>query len=172
MTEPSQPQPDVVSYSRLLDRAMRILGQRDHSRAELARKLQQSAQRAAWAQKKEPEIVTEALLEQVLNWCQESGWLNDERFTERFIQSRSRKGFGSQRVRLELAQKGIDRESIDLAMEETEVDWAVCAAQLAERKFGYPLPTEWKEKAKVLRYLQSKGFMTEDIQSVFRNFDG
>ena len=62
MTEPSQPQPNVVSYSRLLDRAMRILGQRDHSRAELARKLQQSAQRAAWAQKKEPEIVTEALL--------------------------------------------------------------------------------------------------------------
>ena len=56
-------------------------------------------------------------------------------------------------------------------MEETEVDWAACAAQLAERKFGHPLPTEWKEKAKVLRYLQSKGFMSEDIQSIFRNFD-
>lgn len=171
MTESSQPQPNVVSYSRLLDRAMRILGQRDHSRAELSRKLQQSAQRAAWAQKKEPEIITEALLEQVLDWCQESGWLNDERFTDRFIQSRSRKGFGSQRVRLELAQKGIDRETIDIAMEETDVDWAACAAQLAERKFGHPLPTEWKEKAKVLRYLQSKGFQTDDIQSIFRNFD-
>ena len=172
MTESSQPQaqPDVVSYSRLLDRAMRILGQRDHSRAELARKLRQSAQRAAWAQKKEPEIIPDDLLEQVLDWCQESGWLNDERFTERFIQSRSRKGLGSQRVRLELAQKGIDRESIDLAMEETEVDWAARAAQMAERKFGHPLPTEWKEKAKVLRYLQSKGFKSEDIQSVFRNF--
>lgn len=173
MTESSQPQaqPDVVSYSRLLDRAMRILGQRDHSRAELARKLRQSAQRAAWVQKKEPEIIPDDLLEQVLDWCQESGWLNDERFTERFIQSRSRKGLGSQRVRLELAQKGIDRESIDLAMEETEVDWAARAAQMAERKFGHPLPTEWKEKAKVLRYLQSKGFKSEDIQSVFRNFD-
>lgn len=173
MTESSQPQaqPDVVSYSRLLDRAMRILGQRDHSRAELARKLRQSAQRAAWAQKKEPEIIPDDLLEQVLDWCQESGWLNDERFTERFIQSRSRKGLGSQRVRLELAQKGIDRESIDLAMEETEVDWAARAAQMAERKYGHPLPTEWKEKAKVLRYLQSKGFKSEDIQSVFRNFD-
>jgi regulatory protein len=169
MSEQSQPQ--ILSFSRLLDRAMRILAQRDHGREELRRKLQQSVQRVAWIQKKEPEIITDEQLEKVLNWCMENGWLSDERFTERFIESRSRKGFGSQRIRLELAQKGIDREAIDLAMEQTNIDWSDCAAQLAERKFGHPLPKEWKEKAKVLRYLQSKGFMSEDIQAIFRNFD-
>ncbi|MFH8135650.1 regulatory protein RecX [Pantoea osteomyelitidis] len=163
--------PQIISFSRLLDRAMRILTQRDHSREELKRKLQQSAQRAAWMQQKKPEIITDEQMEKVLNWCQENGWLNDDRFTERFIQSRSRRGYGPQRIRMELTQKGIGREEVDLALEATEIDWTACAADLAERKFGLPLPTEWKEKAKVQRYLQSKGFMMEDIQAVFRNFN-
>ncbi|MCZ4060370.1 regulatory protein RecX [Pantoea sp. LMR881] len=167
-----QPQPQVITFSRLLDRAMRILTQRDHSREELKRKLQQSAQRAAWMQQKTPDVITDEQMDKVLDWCQENGWLNDERFTERFIQSRSRKGYGSQRIRLELTQKGIEREAIDIAMQETSIDWAQCAFQLAERKFGLPLPKEWKEKAKVQRFLQSKGFLMEDIQAVFRNFDG
>ncbi|MGP2416686.1 regulatory protein RecX [Pantoea ananatis] len=169
MSEQSQPQ--VISFSRLLDRAMRLLGQRDHSREELKQKLQLSAQRSAWMKQKDPEIIMPELMEKVLNWCGENGWLNDERFTARFIQSRSRKGFGSQRIRLELAQKGISRDAIDLAMEETDIDWSACAAELAEKKFGHPLPTEWKEKAKVQRFLHAKGFLSEDIQQVFRNFD-
>ncbi|MBE5251984.1 regulatory protein RecX [Mixta mediterraneensis] len=166
-----QPQSQVITFSRLLDRAMRLLAQRDHSREELKHKLQQSVQRTAYMQQKPPETITEEQMEKVLDWCQENGWLNDERFMVRFIQSRSRKGYGPQRIRMELAQKGIDRESIDLAMEETSIDWAECAAQLAERKFGLPLPKEWKEKAKVQRFLQSKEFLTEDIQAIFRNID-
>lgn len=167
-----QPQPQIISFPRLLDRAMRVLGMRDHSREELKRKLQQSVQRTAYMQQKAPETITEEQMKKVLDWCQENGWLNDERFTERFIQSRSRKGYGPQRIRMELTQKGIDRDAIDIAMEETNIDWAECAAQLAERKFGLPLPKEWKEKAKVQRFLQSKGFLSEDIQSIFRNIDG
>jgi regulatory protein len=167
-----QPQSQIISFPRLLDRAMRVLGMRDHSREELKCKLQQSVQRTAYMQQKAPETITEEQMEKVLDWCQENGWLNDERFTERFIQSRSRKGYGPQRIRMELTQKGIDRDAIDIAMEETNIDWAECAAQLAERKFGLPLPKEWKEKAKVQRFLQSKGFLSEDIQSIFRNIDG
>lgn len=169
MTE--QPQPKEVPFPRLLDRAMRILAQRDHSEAELRRKLQQSVQRAAFIQQSEPEIINDVQLDKVIGWCQENGWLNEARFTERFIQSRSRKGYGPQRIRLELGQKGVARPEIDLAMEACDIDWSACAAQLAERKFGLPLPSEWKAKAKVQRFLQSKGFFMEDIQAVFRNFD-
>ncbi|MGE1562808.1 regulatory protein RecX [Pantoea septica] len=166
-----QPQPKEIAFPRLLDRAMRILAQRDHSEAELRRKLQQSVQRAAFIQQNDPEIITDAQLDKVIGWCEENGWINEARFTERFIQSRSRKGYGPQRIRLELGQKGIARPEIDMAMEACEIDWGACAAQLAERKFGLPLPTEWKAKAKVQRFLQAKGFFMEDIQSVFRNFD-
>ncbi|WP_240629269.1 regulatory protein RecX [Pantoea rodasii] len=161
----------VPTYSRLLDRAMRILAQRDHSRDELKRKLQLSTQRAAYLKQEENVPIPEELLEKVLDWCQESGWLNDQRFTERFIQSRARKGYGSQRVRMELQQKGISRDEINQAMMETEVDWSQSAADLAKRKFGDPLPQTWAEKSKVQRFLMSKGFMMEDIQAVFRNID-
>lgn len=166
-----QSQTKEISFSRLLDRAMRILAQRDHSEEELRSKLQQSVQRVARMQQTEPEIITDAQLDKALAWCRENGWLNDARFTERFIQSRSRKGYGPQRIRQELSQKGISRASINLALEASETDWRASAQQLAERKFGHPLPTEWKAKAKVQRYLQSKGFFMEDIQAVFRNFD-
>jgi len=159
------------TYSRFLDRAMRILAQRDHSREELKRKLQLSSQRAAYIQQQENIPIPEELLEKVLDWCQESGWLNDQRFTERFIQSRARKGYGPQRVRMELQQKGIDRDEINQALIDTEVDWSQCAADLARRKFGEPLPQTWAEKSKVQRFLMSKGFMMEDIQAVFRNSD-
>ncbi|MEQ4530742.1 MAG: regulatory protein RecX, partial [Mixta sp.] len=53
---------------------------------------------------------------------------------------------------------------------EAEIDWSAQAFDVAERKFGLPLPTEWKEKARVQRYLQAKGFFMEDIQSIFRNY--
>jgi len=161
----------VPTFSRLLDRAMRILAQRDHSRDELKRKLQLSSQRAAYLQQQEAAPIPEELLEKVLDWCQENGWLNDQRFTERFIQSRARKGYGPQRVRMELQQKGISREEITQALYDTDVDWGQCAADVAKRKFGEPLPQTWAEKSKVQRFLMSKGFMMEDIQAIFRNID-
>jgi regulatory protein len=72
---------------------------------------------------------------------------------------------------MELQQKGIGREEINQALFDTEVDWSQCAADLAKRKFGEPLPQTWTEKSKVQRFLMSKGFMMEDIQAVFRNSD-
>ncbi len=167
-TSSQAPEP---TFSRVLDRAMRILSQRDHSRDELKRKLQLNNQRAAWLQQQESQPIPEALLEKVLDWCQENGWLNDQRFTERFIQSRARKGYGPKRVRMELQQKGIDRDEINQALFDSEVDWSQCAAEVAKRKFGEPLPQSWAEKSKVQRFLMSKGFMMEDIQAIFRNID-
>ncbi len=167
----SSTSPSPTDFSRLLDRAMRLLSQRDHSRSELRQKLQLAGQRAAYFQQQENTPVPDELMEKVLDWCQESGWLNDTRFTERFIQSRARKGYGPQRIRMELQQKGIDRDDINQALAVTEIDWVECAAALANRKFGEPLPQSWAEKSKVQRFLMSKGFMMEEIQAVFRNSD-
>ncbi|ERK12481.1 Regulatory protein RecX [Pantoea sp. AS-PWVM4] len=166
----SSPTP-APTFSRLLDRAMRILSQRDHSREELKGKLQLSNQRSAWMKQEAVEPIPDELLDQVVDWCQQNGWLNDQRFTERFILSRSRKGYGPQRIRMELQQKGIARDEIDQALFDTEVNWVACAANLATRKFGDPLPKDWAGKSKVQRFLMTKGFLMEDIQAIFRNFD-
>ena len=143
---------------------------RDHSEAEFRRKIMQTAARAALRNEEQAEEIPAELLEQLVAWCYEHQWLDDVRFAQRFVVSRSRKGYGPQRIRMELTQKGIGRELAETALAEAEIDWSAQAFDVAERKFGLPLPTEWKEKARVQRYLQAKGFFMEDIQSIFRNY--
>lgn len=159
-----------VTFARLLDRATRILAMRDHSEAEFRRKIMQTAARAALRNEEQAEEIPAELLEQLVAWCYEHQWLDDVRFAQRFVVSRSRKGYGPQRIRMELTQKGIGRELAETTLAEAEIDWSAQAFDVAERKFGLPLPTEWKEKARVQRYLQAKGFFMEDIQSIFRNY--
>ncbi len=106
----------------------------------------------------------------MLDWCYEHRYLDDERFASRFLASRGRKGYGPQRIRQELNQKGVARESIEKAMRECDIDWCQCAAEVAIRKYGEPLPREFSEKVKIQRFLLYRGFLMEDIQDIWRNF--
>lgn len=160
----------------LISRAMRLLSQRDHSEAELRRKLAAPPfmANARFSSKSPTELPEEpvdpAIIEQVISYCYQHNWLDDRRFANSFIASRSRKGYGAQRIRSELMQKGVDKEIVQDALAECEIDWCEQAREIALRKFGDPLPVEWKEKAKVLRYLLYRGFFQEEIQSIYRDF--
>lgn len=156
------------AYSRLLDRAVRILAMRDHSEQELRRKLA-----APVMGKNGPEDIdaTPEDYDKVIAWCIESRYLDDGRFVQQFIASRSRKGYGPVRVRQELNQKGITREAIERAMRECEIDWAVLARDQVIRKYGEPLPVDFSDKVKVQRFLLYRGYLMEDIQAIWRNFD-
>ncbi|QCR37072.1 recombination regulator RecX [Nissabacter sp. SGAir0207] len=177
----------------LLARAMRLLAQRDHSESELRRKLetppvfkprQPSFSRASRRPsddedaKPQPlpapvpvEEIDPQLVEQIIDYCLTHQYLDDQRFTRSYINSRSRRGYGPQRIRSELVQKKVAKETINVGFEESEVDWCQQARELAQRKFGDRLPTEWKEKAKVQRFLQYRGFFQEEIQSIYRDFE-
>ena len=164
MTETSSRRSD---YARLLDRAIRILAMRDHSEQELRRKLA-----APVMSKNGPEAlnVTPEEVDKVVEWCIENRYLDDERFVRQIIASRSRKGYGPARVRQELKQKGISRETIESAMRECVIDWAQLAKEQAQRKYGEPLPTVFAEKVKIQRFLLYRGYLMEDIQEIWRNF--
>ncbi|EKQ1213471.1 recombination regulator RecX [Klebsiella pneumoniae] len=164
MTEPSSRR---SGYARLLDRAIRILAMRDHSEQELRRKLV-----APVMSKNGPEAldVTPDELEQVVAWCIENRYLDDNRFVGQFIASRSRKGYGPARIRQELSQKGIARQVVDQAMRECDIDWVSLAREQAQRKYGEPLPSAFTEKVKVQRFLLYRGYLMEDIQEIWLNF--
>ncbi|XYX41520.1 regulatory protein RecX [Candidatus Erwinia dacicola] len=157
----------------MLEWATRILAMRDHSEAEFRRKLVVCSERAAQFSKAEtlPESLSLEKIDQVVEWCYQHNWLDDTRFAERYLAGRSRKGYGPQRIRIELGQKGIDKNLIDETLTASEIDWSKQAFDLAERKFSLPFPTEWKEKSRVQRYLMTKDFFTEDIRAIFANFD-
>ena len=164
MTEPSSRR---SGYARLLDRAIRILAMRDHSEKELRRKLA-----APVMSKNGPEAldVTPEELEQVVAWCIENRYLDDNRFVGQFIASRSRKGYGPARIRQELSQKGIARQAVEQAMRECDIDWVSLARAQAQRKYGEPLPSAFAEKVKIQRFLLYRGYLMEDIQEIWRNF--
>lgn len=161
--------PRRSACARLLDKATRILAMRDHSEHELRRKLAAAPTFPGSNQHEQPDFTPEDI-EKVIAWCYEHRWLDDAQFAARFIASRSRKGYGPQRIRQELQQKGIDRATGEAAMADCEIDWQTIAREMAERKFGEPLPTEWKERARVQRFLLYRGFFMEDIQGIYRNF--
>lgn len=140
--------------SEVLNRAMRLLAQRDHSEVELRRKL--AAQNAA-----------EEDVEQCIAYCYEHHWLDDGRFAERYVVLRSQKGYGAQRIQQELMMKGISRTTIRDTLQESAVDWENLARKTAHKRFGPVLSGAWQERAKVQRFLLYRGFFLEEIQSVF-----
>ncbi len=168
--------------STLLDRALRILSMRDHSEAELRRKLASQpvsrrrfprrapsdAGKVAETSEQSPEI-TQEQIDAAIHYCLENDWLNDTRFAQRYISSRTRKGYGEQRIRMELMQKGVDRESIDGAFGEAEIDRPALAKAAAMKKFGDPLPAERNARIKIQRYLLSRGFSFDDIRAIYIN---
>lgn len=163
----SENEPRRSDYARLLDRALRILAMRDHGEAELRRKLTAPVMSKNGLEKVE---VSQEDLDNVIEWCSENRYLDDERFARQFIASRSRKGYGPARIRQELGQKGLSREIVESAMRDCDIDWSERAREQAQRKFGEPLPTQFAEKVKVQRFLLYRGYLLEDIQEIWRNF--
>jgi len=197
---PEKKEGDTAKINVLMNRAMRYLSQRDHGEAELRRKLltppvpfvKPANKKSSWSARRKPEQndfadqdiekakpeprpvpeeISEEHVQAVIDYCYQHHWLDDAKFASRYISGRSNKGYGAQRIRSELMQKGVDKETITAALEATEVDWCVLARDIATRKFGENLPTDWKEKSKVLRYLLYRGFFQEEIQSIYRDFD-
>lgn len=67
--------------------------------------------------------------------------------------------FGAARIRQDLKAKGIDPELVDRVSAEGELERA---GRILERKYREPAATR-EERAKRMRFLQSRGFSSEII---------
>jgi regulatory protein len=142
-------QPDTPEQ--LKARALRHLVRREHSRAELARKLAPHAE--------SPQAV-EDLLDQLLSRKQ----LSDQRYAEERARTLSRK-YGIARIRHDLRAKGIAEEVIAQAADaQGEFERA---RAILERKYREPASNR-EERAKRARFLQSRGFSMDVITRLIR----
>jgi regulatory protein len=126
-------------------RALRCLVRREHSRAELARKLAPHA-----ASNEE----VEALLDSLVAKKQ----LSDERYAEERARALSRK-YGAAKIRHDLRAKGISDDIVDALSSEGELERA---RAILERRYRAPAATR-EERAKRARFLQGRGFSSEVI---------
>jgi len=134
-------------------RALRYLARREHSRAELARKLAPRAE--------SPEA-----LEHLLDALVARKQLSDERYAELRAHQLARK-YGAARIRLDLKAKGIAPEAAARAAAGGELERA---AAILARKYRSPAATR-DERARRMRFLQSRGFSHDTIRRVVSSAD-
>jgi regulatory protein len=134
-------------------RALRHLARREHSRAELARKLAPRAE--------SPEA-----LEQLLDALAAKKQLSDERYAEARAHQLARK-YGAARIRADLKSKGIAAE---IAARAGAIDERERAAAILARKYRSAAGTR-EERARRARFLQARGFSHDTIRSLLSSID-
>ncbi len=127
------------------DIALGLLARREHSRAELARKL--SAKGVA-----QDQIPT------LLDALEAQRALSDARFTEAYVRVRRQRGFGPLRIRMELRERGVAEELIEAHLQADAPLWAQLAREQYQRRYGASLPEGPGERARRARFLQGRGF--------------
>jgi len=165
----------------LRTRALQYLARREYSRAELRGKLLAQVQKQFMPpddggfEQLADESPSSGLdaslteLEALLDDLTVRGWLSDERAATQLLHAR-RSRFGTQRITHELRQKGISAELIEQALptlKETELE---AARGIWQRKFGTQ-PQDAKEKARQMRFMQSRGFGFDVIFKVLQQIN-
>jgi regulatory protein len=140
----------------LRERALGLLARREHSRAELGRKLR-------------PHVVAEDDLVALLDDLVRRKQLSEERYAESRANTLSRK-FGAARIAQELRSKGLDKELAGRAAEAARSTEVERARAVWLRKFR-KAPESREERAKQMRFLQSRGFSFDAIRAVVRGTD-
>ena len=135
----------------LKGRALRLLASREHSRAELERKLQ--------AHETAPGELAQALDE-----LQAKGFINEARVVQSVVHRRAER-LGTQRVRAELNAKGLPAELVAEAVDELRATEEARAREVWRRKFGQPA-ADPHERARQMRFLAARGFSADAIRRV------
>ena len=125
--------------------AMDLLARREHSYAELQRKLRQRGASGDMA-----EVELDRLVE--------DGLLSDERFCEAYIYALSQRGYGPARLREELRQRGVPESLVERSLAEADQDWQALADQVFAKRFPEGVAREPAERGKQLRFMQYRGF--------------
>lgn len=131
--------------------AMNRLARREHSEAELRRKLEQADF--------EPGLVAETVAA-----LASEGLVDDARFVEVFVHGRRRRGKGPLRIEAELRAKGVDADVVRAALAAAPEEWAESAKAARSKKFGESPPTDFAERARQSRFLAQRGFTAEHIR--------
>lgn len=133
---------------------MGYLSRREHSRLELQRKL-------------ERHVSGDDDLPALLDRLEQRGWLSEKRMVEQVVAGRSRR-YGASRIVDELRRKGVAAPLIEDAEREVRRTELVTARAVWAKRFGKPA-ADALERAKQMRFLQSRGFSADTIRRVVRD---
>jgi len=156
---------DELEYIRARDRAVKYLGHSPKSRAEVIANLTQKG-------------FSLENIEKVVSMLSGKGYIDDIKFAKIFINHKLKiNNFAKKRIITELLLKGLRKEDILEAFEQFEAEnmqnmqsLELEAAQLAlNKKIKHKnLPTDLKEKQRLVNFLLRKGFSYQTIENVIK----
>jgi regulatory protein len=135
----------------LREQALACLARREHSRAELTRKLGQAGH--------PPEEIPPLLDE-----FESKNWLSDRRFAESYVADHRARS-GPVKLAYELRLRGLDEHLIEAVLAETRASELERAREIWRKKFG-ARPIDSQGKARQMRFLQSRGFNSATIRKI------
>ena len=133
---------------------MRFLARREHSRAELRRKLA-------------PKVAEGEDLEAVLDDLARRGWLSDARFAEHTARAKAAR-FGPVKLAHYLRSRGVDDEAIAAGIRAAGDEGAAQLETIWKSRFKSP-PANERERARQVRFLQGRGFALEAVLRFLRS---
>ena len=137
----------------LKGRALRLLSQREHSRAELITKLT-------------PHVQEGEDLAAVLDDLQAKDFINETRVVESVVHRRASR-MGAARIRQELQAKGLPAEAVQHAVDQLKDSELSRAREVWRRKFG-AVAEDAPARAKQMRFLMTRGFSGDVVHRVVR----
>ncbi len=148
----------ATKYERkCIDTVYALLARREHSRQEMVRKLRQR------------EWCDEAEINDLLDRFESEDLLSNERYTEMRIRSGLQRGYGRLKIISGLRENGISSSLINSYLNKADIDWYVRIHEVRLKKCGEQLPRDFAERAKLQRFLASRGFDTELIHQELNN---
>jgi len=138
----------------LKGRALRLLSQREHSRAELVTKLARHVQEGDD-------------LNAVLDDLQAKDFINANRVAESLVHRRAAR-LGMQRLVQELRSKGLDDELVRATAERLRATELERAQAVWRQRFG-SVATDAQERVRQMRFLAARGFAGDVVRRVVRD---
>ncbi|WP_197329849.1 recombination regulator RecX [Ralstonia syzygii] len=137
-------------------RALGYLSRREHSRAELRRKLAPHAESA-------DEV------DALLDWLEGENWLSNARFAESVVHRRAGR-YGTARLMQELKNHELGDEALGEVKTQLQASETARAKAVWARRFGRP-PADMAERAKQVRFMMARGFSRAVVSRIIQGAD-
>lgn len=106
--------------------------------------------------------------EQVLKELTDEDLLSDVRFAQALVKHGAFKGQGPRKIMHDAQKKSLPSHYLNDAFTACAIDWFALAKEVRLKKFGSDMPKEWKDKAKQMRFMQTRGFELDQINGSFK----
>lgn len=147
---------EYLIYTKAKDKAYKFLGYKARSEKEVRDKLTK-------------ENYPQEIIDRIIELFKHYNYINDENYTKAYINNRIKfKPQAKRMLKYELAQKGIDSDTIENIIDSSNIDETDIAINLLQKKLKNKKDIDQKEKQRIYNYMLRRGFDYETINKAFK----